>query len=416
MTTRQTRLLLSSSLGQLQTVSQGLKERILLQDKFLSEDVTAFETIRDRLRQRRQPLESLLHSLGQALQGAVYDLKHQLRSRLDTFFDAKHGEVGPEISKFIQEYQVDLNKLELGDQLNAFMPGLYQVYQGFQQRLLLFLTEEINLKILEFIQNQEKWQQDELSKVLEPLLAPLQDALNLYYQEIEKLGIKAPVPVIKPVPWTKPEEMQPKLFSLDLGLNLRLRSQAMLVFGINLIKDALGKLKKLWRKQETVEQSERLKNSLADALTYIKAHTQAEMLDNLLSYCEGLKFQYFFPLLEYLAKDQESGLKSALTALLVDLEGVQEAISQKSHQKEVWRRQIADLAVEVERFEKDCLALETAYPCGTHRVTWPILRAPYPGWPCVLCRVWALSSLGACLKNFHRRKRYFRPHTISLSR
>ncbi len=75
------------------------------------------------------------------------------------------------------------------------------------------------------------------------------------------------------------------------------------------------------------------------------------MVDNLLSYSEGLKFQYFFPLLEYLAKEQESGLKSALAALLVDLEGVQEAISQKSHQKEIWRRQIAELAVEVERFE-----------------------------------------------------------------
>jgi GTPase SAR1 family protein len=367
LTTRQTRLLLSSSLGQLQTVSQGLKERILLQDKFLNEDVAAFETIRDRLARRRQPLESLLHSLGQALQGAVYDLKHQVRPRLDTFFDPKHGEVGPEISKFIQEYQVDLNKLEIGEQLNAFMPGLYQVYQGFQQRLLLFLTEEINLKILEFIQSQEKWQQDELSKVLEPLLAPLQDALNLYYQEIEKLGIKAPVPVIKPVPWTKPEEMQPKLFSLDLGLNLRLRSQAMLVFGINLIKDAVGKLKKLWRKEETAKQSERLKTSLADALTHIKGHTQEEMFDNLLSYREGLKFQYYFPLLEYLAKEQETGLKSALTALLVDLEGVQEAISQKSHQKEVWRRQIADLAVQVERFEKDCLELETAYPPASTR-------------------------------------------------
>ena len=71
LTTRQTRLLLSSSLGQLQTVSQGLKERILLQEKFLGEDVSAFQSIRDRLHQRRQPLESLLHSLGQALHGAV---------------------------------------------------------------------------------------------------------------------------------------------------------------------------------------------------------------------------------------------------------------------------------------------------------------------------------------------------------
>ncbi len=359
--TRQTRLLLSSSIGQLQTVSQGLKERILLQEKFLGEDVSAFEAIRDKLHQRRQPLESLLYSLGQALQGAVHDLKQQLRSRLDKFFDVRHGEVGPEISRFIEDYEADLNKLELGERISSFMPSLYQIYQGFQQRLLLYLTEEVNLKILEFLRIQEKWLQDELTKVLEPLLAPLQDALNLYYQEIDTLGIKASVPVIQAAPWVKPQEMQPKLFSLELSLNVRLRSQAMLLFGINLMKDAFGKLKKLLRKQDTAKQSERLKMSLADAMKKIKAHAREEMADNLLSYNEGLKFQYFFPLLEYLAREQESGLKSVLAALLVDLEGVQEAISHRSHQKEVWRRQLAELAVEVEQFEIDCLAMHTAY-------------------------------------------------------
>ena len=360
--TRQIRLLLSSSLGQLQTVSQGLRERLLLQDKFLGEDVTAFQTIRDRLNQRRRPLESLLHSLGQAMQGAGHDLKQQVRSRLDKFFDARHGEVGPEISRFIGDYQGDLDKLELGDQLSAFLPGLYQVYQGFQQRLLLFLTEEVNLKILEFIRNQEEWLKEELSQVLEPLLAPLQDALNLYYQEIGSLGIKASVPVITPGPWVKPENLQPKLFSLELGLNMRLRSQAMLRFGINLVGEAMSRLKKRLRKQATAPRPERLRASLADALKTIKAHTREELADNLLSYSEGLKFQYFLPLLDYLSQNQENGLKSSLAALMVDLEGVQEAMAQQSHRKEAWRRQLAELALRLERFETGCRTLTAAVP------------------------------------------------------
>ena len=112
---------------------------------------------------------------------------------------------------------------------------------------------------------------------MEPLLAPLQDALNLYYQEIESLGIKASVPVITPGPWVKPENLQPKLFSLELGLNMRLRSQAMLRFGINLVAEALGRLKKLLRKQATAPRPERLRASLADALKTIKAHTREEI-------------------------------------------------------------------------------------------------------------------------------------------
>jgi hypothetical protein len=301
------------------------------------------------------------------LQGAVADLKQQLRTRLDVFFDARHGAVGPQITQFIHDYQGDLHKLELGNQVSSFMPGLYQVYQGFQQRLLLFITEEVNLKVLEFIRGQETWLQDELTKVLAPLLAPLQDALNLYYQEIANLGIKAPVPVITPAPWVKPEKIQPKLFSLELGLNVRLRSQAMLRFGINLVVEALGRLKKMLRKQEAADHPDRLRASLTDALQQIKSHTQTEMAANLLSYSEGLKFQYFFPLVEYLAKEQESGLKSALAALLVDLEGVQDAISHQSHQKEAWRRQLAGLAQEVERFDHECAALPpAASPTGAN--------------------------------------------------
>jgi hypothetical protein len=116
-------------------------------------------------------------------------------------------------------------------------------------------------------------------------------------------------------------------------------------------------LKKLLRKQAPAGQTDRLRSSLADALKHIKSHTQAEMADNLLSYGEGLKFQYFYPLLDFLAREQENGLKSSLAALLVDLQGVQEAISKQSYQKEAWRRQLAELAQEVERFESDCLAM-----------------------------------------------------------
>lgn len=357
--TKQTRLLLSSSVGQLQTVSQGLKERIWLQDRLLGEDVSAFQAIWERLRQRRQPLESLLHSLGQALQGAVQDLKQQLKRRLEAFFDARHGEVGPLIARFIQDYQGDLDRLDLGDRLSSFMPGLYQVYQGFQQRLLLFLTEEVNLRILEFIRDQEEWLREELNRVLEPMLVPLQDALDLYYQEIAALGIAGQTPTIRPGPWVGTEKLQPKLFSLELSLNVQLRSQAMLRFGINLVAEALGKLKKLLRKQTAAGQSDRLRASLADALQHIKAYTRQELADSLLSYSEGLKFQYFYPLLDHLAQEQEKGLRLSLAALLVDLEGVQETISQQSSRKESWRRQLVDLARQVERFEADCLAMPT---------------------------------------------------------
>ncbi|AEB10461.1 hypothetical protein Desac_2646 [Desulfobacca acetoxidans DSM 11109] len=357
---RQTRLLLSGSLGQLQTVSQGVREWIALQNAFLSDNVAAFQTARERLERRRWPLESLMSSLGSAMQGGVQELKLELRQRLDRFFDFRHGDIGPIITRFIENYEGSLETLEIGEQVSAFMSGVYLVYQTFQQRLLLFLTEEINLKILDFIRLQEEWLQKRLTQVLEPLLSPLQDALNLYYQEIEGLGIPATAPRVATSPWTKPEALQPKLFSLEISLSWRIRSEALLRFGINLVGEALGRLKKLWRKQASKPKPDRLRASLADALQTIKTQTLGEMAASLLDYNEGLKFRYFFPLLEHLAQSQESALKSSLTALLLDFEGFQEALTEQSHQKAERRQQLVDLARRLEQLETASAALAAA--------------------------------------------------------
>ena len=354
-TTKQNDLLLASSVGHLSLVVQGIKERLLLQDRLVQEDATALQTSMDRLRQRRQSLERLLHSLDQTLQGAVADLKKRLRRRLDNFFDARQGEVGPLIGKFIQDDTGELDRLEQSGHLSAFLPALYLVYQGFQQRLLRFLTEEVNFKILEFIYLQEQWLQEELTQVLAPMLASLQDALNLYYHEIEALGIPATAPTIALGAWKKPENLQPRLFSLELGLNIRLRSQAMLRFGLNLVLEALGRLKKRLRKESAAPAPDRVRASLAGALEDIKAHTRQEMADSLLSYCENLKFQYFFPLTEYLAGEQGRGLHLTLAALLIDLEGIQQVIGQQSQQREFWRRRLEELTQRLEHIEAGCL-------------------------------------------------------------
>jgi hypothetical protein len=336
--TRQFHFLLSGCLAQIQTVSQGIKENAQVQYELLGQDLASFRQAEDWLAQRRQALEGVLHSLSRALGGASEELKKKLRRKISLFFDSRHGEVGPPITHFIKQYQDDLDSLELSEQLSAFMPGLYNIYQRFQQQLWKFLTEEINLRIMEFVKIQENWVQEELTKVIKPLLDSMQDALNLYYQEISVLGVSAPAPVLSMVVWTHPEKLQPRLFSLELSLNWRVRSEALLHLGINLVRETLGRLKKrCFKGSEEVKQT-RLRKSLADALVKIKAQASEETSRYLVDYSEGMKFQYFFPLMEYLAKEQETGLHTTLGSLMVDLAGIKEAMLQQEDRKSQWRR------------------------------------------------------------------------------
>ncbi len=69
----------------------------------------------------------------------------------------------------------------------------------------------------------------------------------------------------------------------------------MLRFGLNLMAEALARLKKRLRKQAAGPNVDRLRTALQGALEDIKTHTRQELADALLSYCEKSEISIFFP-------------------------------------------------------------------------------------------------------------------------
>ncbi|RLA90159.1 MAG: hypothetical protein DRG58_03000 [Deltaproteobacteria bacterium] len=357
---RQSRWLLGGSLAQVLAVAQGLRENANLQYDLLGQDVETIQQAEARLAQRRQPLEGVLHSLSQTLQGTVQNLKQRLRRQIDSFFDNRYGEVGPAIFHYIEQYREELDRVELSDNLSAFMPALYLLYQDFQQHLLTFLTEEINLRILEFVRRQEEWLATELATAVNPLLVSLQDALSLYYQEMASLGVPAPVPSLSTADWSRPTGLQPPLFTLELTLGWKMRGEALLRLGTNLVTQTLARLKQLWRKIPTPTKRERLRQSLSEALSRIKNQTLEETRLSLLDYAEGLKFRYFFVLVDHMVREQEAAWQAALKSLLVDLDGLKEAIQQQEDRKADWRRRLQGVIAQDRQIETALIDLREA--------------------------------------------------------
>ncbi|OPX20100.1 MAG: hypothetical protein BZ151_05740 [Desulfobacca sp. 4484_104] len=346
--------------GAMLAVAQGLRENANLQYDLLGQDVETIQQAEARLAQRRQPLEGVLHSLSQTLQGTVQNLKQRLRRQIDSFFDNRYGEVGPAIFHYIEQYREELDRVELSDNLSAFMPALYLLYQDFQQHLLTFLTEEINLRILEFVRRQEEWLATELATAVNPLLVSLQDALSLYYQEMASLGVPAPVPSLSTADWSRPTGLQPPLFTLELTLGWKMRGEALLRLGTNLVTQTLARLKQLWRKIPTPTKRERLRQSLSEALSRIKNQTLEETRLSLLDYAEGLKFRYFFVLVDHMVREQEAAWQAALKSLLVDLDGLKEAIQQQEDRKADWRRRLQGVIAQDRQIETALIDLREA--------------------------------------------------------
>ena len=60
----------------------------------------------------------------------------------------------------------------------------------------------------------------------------------------------------------------------------------------------------------------------------------------LVDYAERLKFQYLYPLIDYLGQEQEKSWRASLKSLFVDLDGLKVAIQQQEGRKEDWRRRL----------------------------------------------------------------------------
>ncbi len=355
---RHSRLLLSGCLSRLQAVARSLEETTRLHQQLLGNDLETFGQVKKRLLVHRQPLQGVLRALISALKGMAEDLKQALRKKIDVFFDSRHGDVGRQISQFIDSYQADLSQLELGDKLSSFMPGLYLVYQGFQRQLLAYLTEEINVRILEFVRQQDDWLQTEVSRLLAPLAATLQDAVTRYYDEIRALGIPTPAPTLDALSWQPPADLHPRLFSLELHMDWRLRREALMRLGVSLVNDTLERLRAWWSKDPPGAKRHRLVQSLTGALGSIKKYARQELATALLDYSEGMKFQYFFPLVDHLVTSQENAWTTALSALLVDFDSLQQLVVQQEDQKNQRRQRLAEVLQHLARINDGCEKLQ----------------------------------------------------------
>jgi hypothetical protein len=94
-----------------------------------------------------------------------------------------------------------------------------------------------------------------------------------------------------------------------------------------------------------------LLRDLARALAALKDWFGSELEGQLLNYREGLKFQFFFPLVDQWLKLQEAGLEDTLGSLLGSLKGASEAMHLEETERAERRRRLEQLIPVARRIE-----------------------------------------------------------------
>ena len=347
----QGRRLAGGSLSQVQMVARGLREQGKLTLDLLGRDVSALKDMELRLETRKQPFKATLSSLHQALEGAGLHLKKVLKDRVNSLLDRHSGQVGSALVKFIDAYEPDWERLVPTGVPAAFRPVLYQLFQDLVKELAHYVTAELNLSVVEFVRAQEDWLREGLAQVESPLLLSLQEALTLYYREIEGLGLPSTPPTLKIAPQARPPALEVPLLTLRLNPGFWLSGEVWLRSGVGLLERTWGALKRRLGLGREEDPRGQLLRHLPKALTAIKDWLQGETRDQLVDFGERLKFRYLLPLVDYWLEQRQAALGNTLDSLFADLEGVAGTMRLAEAERAARRQRLAELIPQLEKAE-----------------------------------------------------------------
>jgi hypothetical protein len=348
----QGRRLAGGSLSQVKMVARGLREQWELTLDLLSKDLSALKELESRLEARRVPLTATLSSLDESLEGAAHHLKKTLRDRTSSMMDRHSGKAGAALVGFIRDYEPHWDRLMLPETAPLFRPALYQLFQEVAKELTHFVASEVNVSLVEFIRAQEEWLRQELTRVESPLLLSLQEALTLYYREIEALGLPvASPPALEMAANPRPSGLEVPLLTLQLDPGWWLDAEAWVRSGAGFLERGWEKLKRRLGLGQELGPREQLLRDLTRALKAMKEWLLEQVKVQLVDYGERLKFQYFLPLTDRWLQQQETALSDALGSLLANLEGMTGAMHLEEEERAAHRRRLEELIPQAREIE-----------------------------------------------------------------
>ncbi|HSO19724.1 MAG TPA: hypothetical protein VLT88_09720, partial [Desulfosarcina sp.] len=235
-----------------------------------------------------------------ALDGAVNQVKRDLKSAVDRFFD-EHGEgIVDGVVRFIRSYQVDLQRYDENLEAAGFARTLYLVFQEFKQAVDAHMAETVNPQVIRFARTQEKHLTDYLDEIAGPYGAMIDEALAQYGDAMEERRL----PRQRAVPDRRIEADMAAARRIA-GLSLppaaatmrytaQIKTEAVMRFGfykvVNLLRKAF--------KQKTDRAHQERFLALASGVKRMKRETERSILFHLKDYKENIKYQYMLKLVD----------------------------------------------------------------------------------------------------------------------
>lgn len=315
-------LLLKNQLSRLQTTSADFKRWLNLNREIFSADADGAETLLKRIKQQKKQTEKVRSMINSTLSGASQQLKKEMRSSVDRFFDIRHGEVVPGIIDFISGYSVSYDRYISRIEENGFAETLFAVFQDFKEQLDRYMAETVNPKLFRFARENENYIRDYFESITTPYDSMVKEAMEEFREEGaggEMQNENSQRPRISLDTVKKTYSIEIPEAAATLAYSSRLKTDAFMKLGLYRFLYSIKKIAKRSQKGSGADVS-----ALKSGVARMKRETEATIIFHFKNYRENLKFQYLFRLVDSVADEINEMLVHRFKTYSTDFERIAE--------------------------------------------------------------------------------------------
>ena len=277
----------------------GLINWIGFNHDLLTRDAGGAQELADRAHGQREQLDRMKLTVKNTLDGAVNQIKQELKTAIDRFLDPHGDGVVDGVVRFIRSYQVEMPNYDESLKSAGFANTLYMVFQEFKQAVDVHMAETVNPQVIRFVKDLEKRLMGYLDEIAGPYGAMIDEALAQYANAVDDETMFQTRDVSSPISIGPDLETIRKMAGLSLPpaaatmrYSAQIKTEAVMQFGfykiVNLVKKAMKKSADKAHHEQYL--------ALRSGVKRMKRETERSILFHLKDYKENIKFQYMMKL------------------------------------------------------------------------------------------------------------------------
>jgi GTPase SAR1 family protein len=324
-------LLLKNHLERMSVILSGMSHWISVNQNILARDADSANEIIEKIKQNQIRMNKIKLMIKNTLDGSIQKIKHELKSDIDGYFDARSGDLLSNIFDFVRTYAVPYQRYEESLELAGFSNTLYLIFQEFKQALDTYMAETINPEVVNFVRQKEMRINEYLDSISTSFDVMLQDAIIEYNDMMGNFGINRSrknqenigLPDMDSIKSITGLALPPAVASMNY--TAKIKTEAVIRLGFYTV---LKFFKKILKKPlQTKNEQEMM--ALKDGVLRMKRETEKSVGFHFKDYQENIKFQYIYKLIEAASNRLYETLVDRFQIYGTDLSDIVERINNK---------------------------------------------------------------------------------------